>query len=111
MNFLEFLKNANLLAVLAWVVVWNMLCGIGIYFDGMGPIHTVPGALSMLAASIFALSSTLFGLLSERGRNGITATYGDYTKLRPTLKLLAFISGILTVVAMIFTVGMIWSQA
>ena len=111
MKVIDFLKNANLLTVLAWIVVWNILCGIGIYYDGFGPIDTVHGAVSMIAACLFALSTSLFGLLSERGKSAITASYGDFAKIRPMLQLFAFVSGILTVAGAVSAFGMIASQA
>lgn len=95
MKTFEFLKNVRLGTAAVWVVVWNIICGIGLYFDGSGPIETLPGALSMVAATAFAFGSALFGLLSPAGRRLVTAPYGDFSKLRPGLTLLSFISALL----------------
>jgi hypothetical protein len=107
MKAYEFLKNVHLGAAAAWVVVWNIVCGIGLYYDGTGPIETLPGALSMVASGAFAFGSTLFALLSPAGQRLVTAPYGDFSKVRPALKLLSVIgallllSGVYTVVTIV----------
>jgi hypothetical protein len=97
MRFVNFIKNVNLLAVGVWIVIWNIICGFGIYFNGFGPVETVAGAASMLFAGLFAVGTTFFGLFSARGRRLITASHGDYSEVRPALQLLAIISCLLAI--------------
>ena len=111
-SFLDLIKNVNLLTAAVWVVIWNILCGIGIYFDGgAGPIETLPGAAAMVGACLFALVTSLLGLFTTSGRRLASASYGEYEKVAPTLRLLAFVSGVLTLAGTYHAINIAWSQA
>ncbi|QSX78940.1 hypothetical protein [Agrilutibacter solisilvae] len=108
---IDLFKNVNLLTAGLWIVAWNVLCGIGLYFDGYGPIETLPGSLAMVVASLFAFITSLLGLFTAGGRRRVTASYGDYEKIKPTLRVLALASGFLTLAGAYQTFNIATGQA
>jgi len=80
----------------SFILIWNILCGIGIYFNGgIGRVEK-PGAVAMMSlACLFAACCAFAPLKSEKIRNRWCKEEADFEEARYGLWQLGIIAGLI----------------